>query len=74
MSFVGFVNSLVVESGILRELPEALLTPERINCEDAATIEMVAGERPSDARKRQRDEEDLALLRKVLKTLKGLSA
>lgn len=71
MSFVGYVNSLVVESGILRELPEVVLTQGRILREDAAVIEMIAGERPSDARKRERDEADLQTLCKVLETLRA---
>ena len=50
MSFVGYVNSLVVESGILHELPKAVLTQHQILREDATKIEVIAGERASDAR------------------------
>jgi hypothetical protein len=73
MSFVGYVNSLVVESGILQELPKAILTEGRIHGEDAAKIETIAGERPSDARQRERDRDDLKILKKVLETLKDSS-
>lgn len=73
MSFVGYVNSLVVESGILDELPKAILTEDRIHCQDATKIEMIAGERASIARKRERDQTDLETLKKVLTTLKGFS-
>ncbi|KAK3377308.1 P-loop containing nucleoside triphosphate hydrolase protein [Lasiosphaeria ovina] len=73
MSFVGYVNSLVVESGILHELPRAILTQHRILREDAAKIELIAGEKASDARKRERDQADLDTLKRVLETLKGFS-
>ncbi|KAK0712450.1 hypothetical protein B0T26DRAFT_714345 [Lasiosphaeria miniovina] len=73
MSFVGYANSLVVESGILHELPQAILTQHRILREDATKIELIAGEKASDARKRERDQADLDTLKRVLETLKGFS-
>ncbi|KIW98765.1 uncharacterized protein Z519_00428 [Cladophialophora bantiana CBS 173.52] len=71
LSFVGYFNSLVVETGILQKLPKALLTTELIISEDAETIEKIAGEREADAEKRQRVECELKILNDVLKTLKG---
>ncbi|GAB1311863.1 hypothetical protein MFIFM68171_02073 [Madurella fahalii] len=73
MSFVGYVNSLVVESGILNELSTAILTGSDINREDVAVIEKIAGEKASRARKRKQDECDLKVLETVLETLRGFS-
>ena len=70
ISFVGYVNSLVVESEILQELPTAVLTQDRIHAETADVIEATAGEKPTDARKREQDENDLKILERVLATLK----
>ncbi|KAK5655661.1 hypothetical protein OQA88_5594 [Cercophora sp. LCS_1] len=71
MAFVGYVNSLVVESGILYELPNVILTQHRILVEDAAKIDMIAGEKASDARERERDQADLKTLKVILETLRG---
>lgn len=73
MSFVGYVNSLVVESRILEELPTAIFTGRDVICEDAAVIENIAGEKASLARKRNQDENDLKILKAVLETLRGFS-
>ncbi|KAF3912441.1 hypothetical protein ABW20_dc0102752 [Dactylellina cionopaga] len=69
MSFVGYVNSMVVENGILRELPKAIFTQEHIRDEKAVMIEKVAGEREDIAKKRERDEQDLQTLKGLLGTL-----
>jgi len=71
VSFVGYVNSLVVENGIMQELPNAILTQQLIMCEGAETIEKIAGEREADVKKRERDEQDLQDLNGVLKILEG---
>ena len=70
VSFVGYVNSLVVENGILQKLPKAILTQKLIIHEDAAMIEKIAGEKEADAKTRERNERDLQTLNSVLKTLK----
>jgi len=70
VSFVGYVNSLVVEKGILQELPNAILTQKLISYEDTEIIEKIAGEKEADAKKREQDERDLQTLNGVLKILK----
>ena len=73
MSFVGYVNSLVVESGIVCKLPEAILTQRMIIGEDAAKVELIAGVKESEKKQRERDEMDLVALENVLRCLKDYS-
>ncbi|EAQ91194.1 hypothetical protein CHGG_03129 [Chaetomium globosum CBS 148.51] len=69
MAFVGYVNALVVENGILNELPSAILTQAHIVEAEASLLEKIAGERPSDAMQREKDKGELAALKEALKTL-----
>ncbi|KAF3917609.1 Dynamin-2 [Arthrobotrys entomopaga] len=65
MAFVGYFNSLVVENGILEELPKALLTQSDILVEKATLIDEVVGWREEDAKRLR----DLQTLETVLATL-----
>ncbi|KAK0701128.1 hypothetical protein B0H67DRAFT_650566 [Lasiosphaeris hirsuta] len=70
-SFVGYVNSLVVENGILHELPTAILTQEHIMGENEALVEKIAGEREADVKQREREERDLKTMKDVMEILEG---
>ncbi|KAK3933972.1 hypothetical protein QBC46DRAFT_92488 [Diplogelasinospora grovesii] len=72
-AFVGYVNALVVENGILDELPKAILTQKHIMDADASVLEKIAGEKPSEARQREKDNRELEVLKKALETLEGYS-
>lgn len=74
MSFVGYVNSLVVENGVLNELSVATLTGRDVIHADAAVVGKIAGENVSRARKRKQDEYDLKVLEAVLETLRSFSS
>ncbi|KAK0625863.1 P-loop containing nucleoside triphosphate hydrolase protein [Immersiella caudata] len=71
VSFVGYVNALVVESGILRELPTAIFTPVIVMLQDDDVITSIAGEREGDAKRRERDQRDLEELCLVMETLEN---
>ncbi|KAK3358775.1 P-loop containing nucleoside triphosphate hydrolase protein [Lasiosphaeria hispida] len=70
-SFVGYVNSLVVENGILHELPIAILTQGHIMGESEAVVEKIAGEREADVKQREREERDLKTMKDVMEVLEG---
>ena len=69
LAFVGSVNSLVVEKGILQELPECILTNSTVRDLDHGMLECIAGERPGVAQKREQEERKLRALREILTTL-----
>ncbi|KAK3296515.1 P-loop containing nucleoside triphosphate hydrolase protein [Chaetomium fimeti] len=71
VSFVGYVNALVVESGILRELPTAIFTPDIVMLESDNMINDIAGEKDTDAKRRERDERDLEELQAVMDVLEN---
>ncbi|KAH8820620.1 P-loop containing nucleoside triphosphate hydrolase protein [Xylogone sp. PMI_703] len=69
VSFVGYVNSLVVESGILDKLPDAVFSQQLIMGEDEKLIKDIAGVKEADAQKREQDLKDLNSLNTILGTL-----
>lgn len=71
VAFVGYVNALVVENGILNELPSAILTQAHIVEAEPPLLEKIAGEKPADVMQREKDKGELAALEKALKTLKS---
>ncbi|KAF3204525.1 hypothetical protein TWF192_003687 [Orbilia oligospora] len=66
MAFVGYVNSLVVENGILRELPKAILTQTLVINENADLVDRVVAQPDGEAKRVQ----DLQILKTVLEMLK----
>jgi hypothetical protein len=70
VAFVGYVNSLVVENGILHELPDALLTAQIIMGTDEEKIQEIAGEKEADVQARLQNEQNLKELTRILETLK----
>jgi hypothetical protein len=71
VAFVGYVNALVVENGILNELPSAILTQDRIVNAEAALLEKIAGERRSETLQREKDKGELKALEIALGTLRS---
>lgn len=68
VAFVGYVNSLVVESGILRELPDAIFCQKLILDAEQNIIDDIAAEE-GDPEKREQNKRDFASLKRVLKAL-----
>ncbi|KAF3196056.1 hypothetical protein TWF225_000406 [Orbilia oligospora] len=66
MAFVGYVNSLVVENGILRELPKAILTQTLVIEENTDLVDKVIRQPEGEAKRAQ----DLQTLKNVLEILK----
>lgn len=74
MSFVGYVNSLVVESGILDELPTAILIQQFVMEElDEKDIDEIAVEPSATIQQREQDEKNLESLKRVHVKLKEFS-
>lgn len=69
VAFVGYVNSLVVESGILRQLPNAIFSQEGMLDAKQETINEIAAEEEGEAKKREENKRDLNTLKQILKTL-----
>ena len=71
ISFVGYVNSMIVENGILARLPMDILSQTTIENKTAETIKKIAGEKEAAAKRRERAQKDSLVLSKTLETLKG---
>ncbi len=71
VAFVGYVNALVVENGILQELPRAILTQDYIMTREESVLDKIAGERPSEARQREEAAAELAALEEAERTLRA---
>ena len=69
VAFVGYVNSLVVESGILRKLPNAIFSQEVMLDANQETINEIAAEGEGEAKKREENKQNLDTLRRTLKML-----
>ncbi|RMJ17705.1 hypothetical protein CDV36_002596 [Fusarium kuroshium] len=70
LSFVPYVNALVVQNGLLEKLPYEVFTYEIISQQDADTISRIAGEKEDEIKKRSACEERLAILTKAVACLK----
>jgi hypothetical protein len=71
VAFVGYVNSLVVESGILRQLPNAIFSQEGMLDASQETINEIAAEEEDEANEREENKRNLNTLRRILETLEG---
>jgi hypothetical protein len=69
VSFVGYVNALVVENCLLQELPDAVFNQDIVYQEDQQKISLVAAEKDSDSRQRAQYLQDNEALEGVLATL-----
>jgi len=69
VAFVGFVNSLVVESGILRQLPNAIFSQEGMLDANQETINEIAAEEEGEAKEREENKQNLNTLKQILDTL-----
>ncbi|RSL88997.1 hypothetical protein CEP52_015029 [Fusarium oligoseptatum] len=69
LSFVPYVNALVVQNGLLEKLPYEIFTYEIISEQDADTISSIAGEKEDEIKKRTECEDKLAILRKAVACL-----
>lgn len=65
VSFVGYVNALVVEKGILQQLPNCVLNIEVIQEMDEDTVTKIAREKESMAKQRGKHERGLLILASV---------
>ncbi|KAH8890700.1 hypothetical protein GQ53DRAFT_721521 [Thozetella sp. PMI_491] len=70
VSFVGYVNALVVERGILQQLPKCVLNIELIQDMDEATITKIAGEKEENAKQRGKHEQGLLILAGVMEAMR----
>ncbi|KAK0725163.1 P-loop containing nucleoside triphosphate hydrolase protein [Lasiosphaeris hirsuta] len=70
-SFIGYVNTLVVGGRILDELPTAVFSQRIVRRADKAKINIIAGEKEDDTKRREEDQRGLESLQRILKTLQG---
>ncbi|KAL7911552.1 hypothetical protein GGI35DRAFT_443047 [Trichoderma velutinum] len=71
IAFVGYVNSLVVDEGLLGELPDSVLTQQIIMNTDDVTINKIAAESPRVVEQRAELQADLEILRSVYEVADG---
>jgi uncharacterized protein (UPF0335 family) len=69
LSFVGYVNSLVIEIGILRKLAHDIFNQSKVIGADDKVVDDIAKERPVDTQKRAENEKNLQTLTEVLEVL-----
>ncbi|GME38177.1 uncharacterized protein BDZ99DRAFT_565876 [Neofusicoccum parvum] len=69
IAFVGYVNALVIEADILRELESRIFSQRLIRYESQALINEIAAEDEDKAAKRKEKKQELESLKSILKTL-----
>ena len=69
IAFVGYVNTLVVEDGILRKLHRAILTQNEIRCADQELIDRIAPEDSRELDQQKQNKIALNILQNVLNVL-----
>lgn len=75
IAFVGYVNSLVVQTHILDELPEGILCPQKVkNIEDDAVINEMTAEDKGAAEARERSRSQLGRLKDILAVLEAFNS
>ena len=70
LAFLGYVNSLVVQTCILRRLPNAIFSQGGMVDESQEKINEIAAEDEDDVQKREQNERNLNGLKQVLERLK----
>ena len=71
VGFVGYVNALVIQNGLLQKIPYEIFTHEIISEQTARIVAQIAGEREGDQQKRTDLEEKLRLVKESLDVLDG---
>ncbi|PCG99419.1 Dynamin [Penicillium occitanis (nom. inval.)] len=71
MSFVGYVNSLFIEIGILRKLANDIFSQSKVIDADEEVIDYIAKERSVDAQRRNENESNLQALTDILNVLQN---
>jgi len=71
VSFVGYVNALVVEKGILQQLPKCVLNIELIQDMDEGTITKITGEKEEITKQREKHEQSLLILAGVMEAVRN---
>ncbi|KAH7176188.1 P-loop containing nucleoside triphosphate hydrolase protein [Dactylonectria macrodidyma] len=74
MSFVAYVNALVIQDGLLQRLPYEIFTNDIVSRQEVETIFKIAGEKEDTAKKRLECEKKLAILKKALTVFKDYRA
>ena len=65
LSFVGYVNSLVIEAGILRKLSNDIFSQRKVREATEKMVEDIAKERPADTERRNENEKILQILTNI---------
>jgi len=71
VSFVGYVNSLIVENNIMRKLPDAIFTQKIIFDANEQVLMGIAGEKTTDTVEREKKVCSLKELNEILEILRG---
>ncbi|KAF6835520.1 hypothetical protein CMUS01_05744 [Colletotrichum musicola] len=66
VTFVSYVNALVIQNGLLERLLYENFTHEIVSAQKAEIISEIVGEKENDVQKRARCEEELAILENAL--------
>ncbi|KAF2815992.1 uncharacterized protein BDZ99DRAFT_565876 [Mytilinidion resinicola] len=69
IAFVGYVNALVIEADILRELEGRIFSQRLMRHESQTLINEIAAEDEDEAEKRKKNKGELESLKSILKTL-----
>ncbi|KAG9506320.1 hypothetical protein J7337_003303 [Fusarium musae] len=71
VSFIAYVNALVIHNGLLEKVPHEIFTHTIVSEQSAKTISYIAGEKEKDTKKRLDCERKLGILQKALVALEN---
>ncbi|KAF5551849.1 dynamin GTPase domain-containing protein [Fusarium mexicanum] len=71
ISFIAYVNALVIHNGLLEKVPDEIFTHTIVSEQSAKTISYIAGEKEKDTKKRLDCERKLGILQKALVALEN---
>ncbi|SCO76705.1 uncharacterized protein FRV6_00917 [Fusarium oxysporum] len=71
ISFIAYVNALVIHNGLLEKVPHEIFTHTIVSEQSAKTISYIAGEKEKDTKKRLDCERKLGILQKALVALEN---
>ncbi|KAK2751844.1 dynamin family protein [Colletotrichum kahawae] len=68
VSFVSYVNAMVVHNGLLEKLPYEIFTPDIVSTQTSEIVSKIAGEKEDDVRRRAELAEKLSVFEDALRS------
>lgn len=68
VSFVSYVNAMVVHNGLLEKLPYEIFTPDIVSTQTSEVVSKIAGEKEDDVKRRAELAEKLSVFEDALRS------